>query len=128
MPAIQPIVLTDGTTPVTLGPISHTAGQTLYRASGAAIRAANPSLTFKYKEQNGVLRQNVRLTFPVTSVDGVTGDTTVLNNALYEFSTRVPGEMSPAEQERAAQLFFSLLSGTGVTLLTELTTGEGQWG
>jgi len=128
MPAIQPIVLTDGTTPVTLGPTSHTAGQTLYRASGAATRAANATLRFKYRDQNGVLRQVVRFTKPVLSVDSITGDTVVIDNSIYELSTRVPGSASPEHQEQGVLEFMSIVSETGVTLRDELTTGEGQWG
>lgn len=125
MPAISSLSLTDGTTPVTLSPISHVAGETRYRASAADVTAANQSLVFQYKEQSGVQRQTVRFTEPVTAVDSNTGETLVRENVIVEVSVRVPGVCTSATRETAIRRAFDAI-GAGA-LETELTTGEGQW-
>lgn len=126
MPVISSLSLTDGTTPVTLSPISHVAGQTRYRASSAAIVAANPSLVFQYKQQGSVLRQSVRYTEPVTALDSNTGETLVRDNIIVEITTRIPGGATPALQESAVKRALDVAAASGA-LHIELTTGEGQW-
>ncbi len=125
MPAISSLVLTDGTSPVTLGPISHVAGETRYRASAASLTAANQSLVFQYKDGNGVQRQTVRYTEPVVAVDSTTSEELVRENVIVEISIRVPGACPSALRVKAVKRAFNAVASGA--LMTELTTGEGQW-
>jgi len=127
MPAISSLSLTDGVTPVTLTPQSHTAGETRYRANSAAVRAANPQLVFQYKEANaGVQRQYVRYVEPIAVVDSTTSETLVRGEVIVEFTIRAPAEVTPALRLTAVKRAFDVIGASN--LETELTTGEGQWG
>lgn len=125
MPAISSLSLTDGTTPVTLGPISHVAGETRYRASSASIDAANPSLVFQYRHSNGVGRQSVRYTEPVVATDTNTGEDLVRENVIVEMTVRIPGACPSELRETAVKRAFNVISSGALEV--ELTTGEGQW-
>lgn len=125
MPAISSLSLTDGTTPVTLSPISHVAGETRYRASAATIAAANQQLVFQYKDASGVNRQTIRYTEPVVVVDSTTGEELVRENVIVEMSIRIPGACPSTLRETAVKRAFNAINASA--LETEITTGEGQW-
>lgn len=126
MPAIKALVLTDGTTPVTLSPRAHVSGKTQYRASGAAVSLANPSAVFVYSDDSeATSRSEFRYTEPVTEVNADTGTTTVLDNIIIKVNIRVPGVCTPAQRVRALKRAFS--ANLAAALQTELETGEGQY-
>lgn len=125
MSEVAPIVLTDGTTPVTLSPISRTAKETRFRAAGASIKLANMSLTYQYTLDAAVDRQNVRVTDPVVFTDTVTGEEYVKDNNIANFNVRVSPHCSP--EQRAAFIRYSYSSSLEAALKAELEAGEGQW-
>lgn len=125
MSEVTPIVLTDGTTPVTLNPISRSANETRFRAEGASIKLANPSLVYQYKLDGAVDRQTIRYTDPVVFTDTTTGEEYVKENCIANFSYRVPGVCSPAQRIEFIQRAHSV--SLAAALQTELETGEGQW-
>lgn len=125
MPAISSLSLTDGTTPVTLTPFSRTADMSKYRGTAASTMAANPSLTMKVNENNGVQRQIIKYTEPVVVTDTSTSEDLVKENVIVEINIRVPGICSSALRETAIKRALDVAR-TG-NLDVELTTGEGQW-
>lgn len=128
MPAISPIVLTDGTTPVTLSPVGgdNVSGQTRYRSNTAATVAANSEALFSNKiTPQKLQRQYVRFNQPVTAVSADTGETIVRENVIVEINIRVPAVATQSDRESAVKRAFDALSASAFE--TELTTGEGQW-
>jgi hypothetical protein len=125
MPAVTPIVLTDGTSPVTLNPDDRRNGKTYYSADTAATQSANETAQFSSSKSNDVLRQAFKTTSPVVGIVSETGETIVRDRVIIETTVRVPGVCSPEQQEAAVRRHFDALSSGA--LETELTTGEGQW-
>jgi hypothetical protein len=128
MPAIKPIVLTDGTTPVTLSPVGgdNVTGQTRYRSNNAATVAANSEALFSNKITSQKLqRQYVRYNQPITAVSADTGETVVRENVIVEINIRVPAVATQSDRESAIKRAFDALSADAFSV--ELTTGEGQW-
>lgn len=128
MPAIKPIVLTDGTTPVTLSPVGgdNVSGQTRYRSNNAATVAANSEALFSNKiTQQKLQRQYLRFNQPVTALSADTGETIVRENVIVEINIRVPSVATQSDRESAIKRAFDALSVDAFE--TELTTGEGQW-
>lgn len=124
MPSRASIILTDGTTPVTLTPTGGELGRTLYAATSAATANANPKLTFVYKESaNSVQRQQISYKEPITAVDSVTSETLVRGNVIVDINIAVPAVCTLAQRARAIKRAFNALT----ALQTELLTGEGQW-
>lgn len=124
MPSRASLVLTDGTTPVTLTPTGGELGKTLYSATSAAVAAANPRLSFSYRESaNAMNRQQIAYKEPVVAVDSVTSETLVRGNILVDISVAVPAVATLAQRSQAIKRAFSALNALSV----ELLTGEGQW-
>jgi hypothetical protein len=125
MPAINSVVLTDGTTPITLAPSGHSNGVTKYRTTNAATAVANSKLQFSSKLVNDVQRQYIRFENPVLAVDSVTSETYVRENMIIEVNVRCPGVITPEQRERGIKYAFNAIASDAFE--TELTTGEGQW-
>jgi len=125
MPAIKPLVITDGTTPVTLNPVSLSKGVSDFRSAAAANRASEEKLHFEARDTKAGQRQYIRYVSPVTEVSADTGVTSVVENCIIEITLRVPDVVTDAQRLAFVKRGFDL-AGSG-SLLTELTTGEGQW-
>lgn len=126
MPAIVALVLTDGTTPVTLSPREHVSGSTLYRATSSLVASHNPHLKYAYRTTtNKVDRSNVTFKQPLfTETDP--GVFVSRGEITGEINLMVPPEATQAERLLFVKRLMSLV-GTSGNLTTELTTGEGQW-
>jgi len=125
MPAISALSLTDGTTPVALTPFSRSADVSKYRGTAASTLAANPSLTMRVTENNGVQRQIIRYTEPVVVTDTSTSEDLVKENVIVEINIRVPGICSSALRETAVKRALDVARVGNLDV--ELSTGEGQW-
>lgn len=129
MPAISPIVLTDGSSPVTLTPVggSSIAGQTRYRSTSASTPAANSEVLFsdKLNANTKVQKQYFRLNHPHTAVSADTGEEIVLGNVTVEINVVVAPSIPNAVRELAIKRAFSAVDAGALSV--ELTTGEGQW-
>lgn len=125
MPQPTPIILTDGTTPVTLNPIGRSQGKTSYRGTAAVVAAANETLSFQQSFQGQTERQFTRYIEPVVVVDADTGESVVRDNVIITTENRIPGACTPAQRIRAIKRAFSLAE--AAALEVELTTGEGHY-
>lgn len=123
MPSRSQIVLTDGTTPVTLTPRGGELGRTQYAESGAVIAAAGTVLDYQYRDTAaGVNRQAVRLKRPIHSTDG-NGKVIIDGQNICDISVAISPSSTPAERA----LFVAYCKSVFDALATELNTGEGQW-
>jgi hypothetical protein len=128
MPAITPVILTDGTTPVTLAPVGgdNVTGQTRYRSNDGATVAANSEVLFSSKiTPQKLQRQYIRFNQPITALSADTGETIVRESVIVEINIRIPSVATQADRETAVRRAFDSLSSSAFE--TELTTGEGQW-
>lgn len=129
MPAISSVVLTDGTTPITLSPVggNNEAGQTRYRTTDGATALANSEALFsnKVNATSKTQRQYLRYNQPITAVSTDTGETLVRSNITIEMNVVMPPDVTPADRALAVKRFFS--AADAAAFGTELTTGEGQW-
>jgi len=124
MPQRSSIVLTDGTTPVTLTPKGGELGRTNYAATSLPTAAANPKLSFSYKDSaNGVNRQQLSYREPITAVDNTTSETLIRGNVIVDINIAVPSVCTASQRVQAIKRAFDALT----ALEVELTTGEGQW-
>lgn len=124
MPARSSIVLTDGTTPVTLDPRNGGVGKTEYIASVGPTAAANPRLVFQYRDTaNGVNRQSISYKEPIVATDSTTNTTVILGNGLVDINIAIPAACTNTQRVRLVKRAFSALQ----ALEAELTTGAGQW-
>nr|APG77135.1 hypothetical protein [Beihai levi-like virus 26] len=124
MAARSSIVLTDGTTPVTLTPVGGGVGQTLYRATAEALSAANPSLSFGYRfTDGGTNRQSLSYKQPITAVDSTTSETLVRGQCVVDINIVIPRVATATDRAEAIKRAFDVLN----ALNAELITGEGQW-
>lgn len=123
MPALNSIVLTDGTTPLTLTPRGGSAnGKSIFMSANAATREAQSKVTVQFSENKASARVNFRLDTPITSLDADTGRTSVIEHNIAQVDIRVPLVATQAERLQFVKRVFSCLS--DATLASVLQTGE----
>jgi hypothetical protein len=125
MPAITPVVLTDGTTPVTFKPIGRNGDQTVFRTTSAVNLAAQSELKVTSSYKGSHQRIILKYTRPETETSADTGETVVVENALAEFNVRIPSGMTSVEREAFIKTALSALSDTSLDAV--LVDGEGFW-
>lgn len=125
MPNPTSIILTDGTTPVTLYPTVKDGEVSQFRASSAATLAAQPRLKASVKTQDSAQRVFFRYDEPQTYVDADTGLTVVHEHAIAEVNIRIPANMAAADRVTYVKRVFGLIDDT--TLNTVIEDGEGIW-
>lgn len=125
MPAISSLILTDGTTPVTLSPRDHVSGATSYRATTSLVASQNMTVRYTYRDTaNKVNRCSVVAKQPLVT-EGSPGVYTSRGEITCEINLMVPPGTTQAERLQFVLRVFDVIN-TG-QLRTELTTGEGQW-
>lgn len=125
MPNPTSIVLTDGTTPVTLYPSVKDGEVSQFRSTSAASLAAQSKLKVSSKVSDSAQRVFSRLDEPLTYVDADSGLTVVHEHALAEMNFRIPAGMTAAERTAFVKRAFN--QGAETTLQAVFEDGEGIW-
>lgn len=122
MPNITPVVLTDGTTPLTLNPKGKVNNKTTFLSANAANRAAQSRLTVQVIDGKDSQRVISRLNRPLSVVNADTGLTEVIETMVGEANFRIPYVAETDDRETFLRLFFSQLADS--TLKTVLEAGD----
>lgn len=125
MPNPTTIVLTDGTTPVTLYPSAKDGDVSQFRSTAAATLAAQSKLKVSSKTAENAQRVFSRLDEPLTYTDADSGLLVVHEHAIGEINVRIPAGMTSSQRTAFVKRLFN--QGAETTLAAVFEDGEGIW-
>lgn len=125
MPNITSVVITDGTTPVTLKPDSMSGSTSVFVSSNKATRSAQTLLKVTTSQNAQASRVIVKLDEPVSYVNADTGRTEVSEHSISDVNIRIPLELTIAERTAFVKKTFSYLA--DATLAAVIKDGERLW-
>lgn len=125
MPVIAAVVITDGTTPVTLNPDGSSGSANSFISSNKATREAQTSMKVTTTENANSARVVVKIDEPLSFINADTGRTEVIEHAIADINLRVPLAMTLLERQAFVKKSFSILS--DATLAKVVKDGERLW-
>jgi len=125
MPALLPIVLTDGITPQTLNPSGRVGNKTTFRSTDKATLETQSTLDVTVNDNSLSQRVIMKYSDPQEFINADNGLTEFVDTAIGDINMRIPRAMTPAARELFVRRMFSHL--LDATLASVALSGENFW-